>query len=219
MSLSAVRRAAVVLCASATLLAACEDENNDPVVPVEEGTILIDASTATAYRSFTDDGLVEVTSADSWDMSFRRFTVGLNGGVSGTKGVTAYNLANNADKTAAEILTYTPENQQAAFDAIGENDIPADEAFTSDALAETQTAWFIPTQAGLNANPAAAWKFQRAGGADMPCSVSSRSPTRTRRARPMAWRGSRSSTACRRRAAHSVRRTRWMSRWLPVPRP
>jgi len=32
-------------------------------------------------------------------------------------------------------------------------------------LAETQTAWFIPTQAGLNANPAAAWKFQRAGGA------------------------------------------------------
>jgi hypothetical protein len=91
MSLSAVRRAAVVLCASATLLAACEDENNDPVVPVEEGTILIDASTATAYRSFTDDGLVEVTSADSWDMSFRRFTVGLNGGVSGTKGVTAYN--------------------------------------------------------------------------------------------------------------------------------
>ena len=165
MSLSAVRRAAVVLCASATLLAACEDENNDPVVPVEEGTILIDASTATAYRSFTDDGLVEVTSADSWDMSFRRFTVGLNGGVSGTKGVTAYNLANNADKTAAEILTYTPENQQAAFDAIGESDIPADEAFTSDALAETQTAWFIPTQAGLNANPAAAWKFQRAGGA------------------------------------------------------
>ena len=165
MSLSAVRRTAVVLCASATLLAACEDENNDPVVPVEEGTVLIDASTATAYYGFTDNGLVALTSADSWDMSFRRFTVGLNGGVSGTKGVTAYNLENNADKTPAELLTYTPENQLAAFEAIGESDIPADASFTSDALAETLTAWFIPTQAGLNANPAATWKLKRPAGA------------------------------------------------------
>jgi hypothetical protein len=165
MSLSSVRRAAAVLCASAVLLAACEDENNEPIVPVEEGTILIDASTETAYYSFTDDGLVAVTSADSWDMSFRRFTVGLNGGVSGTKGVTAYNLENNADKSAAELLTYTPENQLAAFEEIDESDIPADAEFTSDALAETLTAWFIPTPAGLNANPAAAWKFQRPSGA------------------------------------------------------
>jgi hypothetical protein len=154
-----------VLCASAVLLAACEDENTDPIVPIEEGTMMIDASTATAYYQFTDDGLVVVSSADSWDMSFRRFTVGLNGGVSGTKGVTAYNLENNADKSAAELLTYTPENQLATFEAIDESDIPADGEFTSDALAETFTAWFIPTQTGLNANPAAAWKFQRPSGA------------------------------------------------------
>jgi hypothetical protein len=98
-------------------------------------------------------------------MSFRRYTVGLNGGVAGTKGVTAYNLENNADKTAAELLTFTPENQLAAFEAVDESDIPADNAFTSDALAETLTAWFTPTQTGLNANPAAAWKFQRPSGA------------------------------------------------------
>jgi hypothetical protein len=168
MTLPAIRRAAVALSASAVLLAACEDENNDPGVPTQEGAILIDASAAPAYFSFDADTLVAVTnpaSSSAWDLSFRRFTVGLNGGVAGGKGVSAYNLANNADKTAAELLTYTPDNQLAAFEAIDENDIPADGAFTSDALAPTFTAWFIPSQTGLNANPAAAWKFQRPSGA------------------------------------------------------
>lgn len=168
MTLVSVRRTAVALCASVVLLAACEDENNDPVVPTQEGTILIDASAAPAYFSFDADTLVAVTnpaSSSAWDMSFRRFTVGLNGGVAGAKGVTAYNLENNADKTAAELLTYTPDNQLAAFDALDESDIPADGEFTSDELAETFTAWFIPSQTGLNANPAAAWKFRRPSGA------------------------------------------------------
>lgn len=168
MTLPSVRRTAVALCASAVLLAACEDENNDPGVPTQEGTILIDASAATAYFSFDADTLVAVTNpagSSAWDLSFRRFTVGLNGGVAGSKGVSAYNLENNANKTAAELLTYTPDNQLAAFEAIDDGDIPADGEFTSDELAPTFTAWFIPSQTGLNANPAAAWKFQRPSGA------------------------------------------------------
>lgn len=168
MNLSPIRRASLGLCAFAVLLAACEDENTNPGVPTQEGTILIDASAATAYFSFDADTLVTVTnpaSSSAWDMSFRRFTVGINGGVAGTKGVTAYNLENNADKTAAELLTYTPDNQLAAFEAIDEGDIPAEGEFASEELAPTFTAWFIPSQTGLNANPAAAWKFRRPSGA------------------------------------------------------
>jgi hypothetical protein len=160
-------RALATLACGVALLAGCEDENNDPGTPNQEGTIQVDASTTTAYFSFADEGLVTPatpSASDEWDLSFRRFTIGLNGGVGGTKGVTAYNLKNNSDKTAQELLTYTPENQLAAFEAIGEADIPADAEFTSDDLIPTFTAWFTPTQTGLNANPAVAWKLKLATG-------------------------------------------------------
>jgi hypothetical protein len=158
-------RAVAPLAAALALLAGCEDENNDPVTPVQEGTIQIDASTQTAYFSFADDTVVAVTNpgaSTAWDMSFRRFTVGLNGGVAGSKGVEAYNLENNAAATPEQVIGFTPENQRAAFDAIDASDIPADAEFGSDELAPTFTAWFIPTPTGLNANPQAAWKFRRA---------------------------------------------------------
>jgi len=39
--------------------------------------------------------------------------------VAGPGQISGYNLANNAAATSDEVLAFTPENQKAAFDAVG----------------------------------------------------------------------------------------------------
>ena len=167
MTKPSVRSLVAGLCASTALLAACESENNSPPANTA-GELTIDASSnsAYAYFSFASDTVVPIADASTstaWDMAFRRFEVRLNGGLGGPKGVSGYNLANNAQKSTDEILTYTPENQRAAFDAIGASDIPADNAFTSEQLIEDLTGWFGQTPTGLVANPSRVWKLRLAG--------------------------------------------------------
>lgn len=125
------------------------------------------SNTALTYFSFSENGVVTIadpSNSSGWDLAFRRYSIQLNGGVAGPKGVSAFNLENNADATDEEILAFTPENQQAAFDAVGASDIPAS-GFTTETLGPDFSSWFIPTQTGLDANPAAAWKLRRASGA------------------------------------------------------
>jgi len=163
-----VRTTALALSAAAVLLAACESENNSPTQHTS-GELTIDASSTTAYQyfSFAADTLVSVgdpaTSSD-WDLAFRRFEVRLNGGLAGPKDVAGFNLRNNVSATSEQIIGFTAENQQAAFDAVSASDIPADGQFSTESLAPDVTGWFIQTPTGLVANPTRAWKLRLAGG-------------------------------------------------------
>jgi len=163
------RRARFVAPALAALLfvAACNDETSAP--PPQAGELEINASSNTefTYFSFADDGVVSIadpSTSSGWDLAFRRYSVRLNGGVPGPKGVTGFNLENNADATDAEILAFTAEGELPAFDAVDASDIPAS-GFTSEGLAPDHSGWFRPTAAGLLANPTAVWKLRRASGA------------------------------------------------------
>lgn len=153
--------------AALLFLAACEEETTAPLPQSGELEINASSNTDFVYFSFADDGVVTVTNpsnSSAWDLAFRRYTIRLNGGVAGTKGVTGFNLANNAGASGAEVLAFTAENQLPAFDAIDASDIPAT-GFTSEVLAPDFTSWFRPTTTGLLANPAAVWKLRRATGA------------------------------------------------------
>jgi hypothetical protein len=153
--------------AALLVLAACEDETNAP--PPQSGELQIDASSNSdfVYFSFADDGVVTVTdpsASTAWDLAFRRYSIRLNGGVAGTKGVTGFNLENNAGASDADILALTAARQLPAFDAVDASDIPAS-GFTTETLAPDYTSWFRPTATGLLANPAAVWKLRRSSGA------------------------------------------------------
>lgn len=155
-----------------TLLAACESDSSGPSTQPRTGELQVNASSSTAYTyiRFEGDRAVVVTNpgATGWDLAVRRYTVKLNGGVGGTKGVVGYNLENHATATPQEVLGFTADNQLPAFEAIGAADVPAAGAFTSEDLGPDFASWFRfdPTTNGLIANPQAAWKVQRpsAGG-------------------------------------------------------
>ena len=155
--------------AAGIFISACNDENTAPPEPVE-GEIEIDASSNTAFTYFNLATGQVVTPADpsnsnDWDIAFRRYTVRLNSGTAGTKGVLGYNLENNVGATDAEVLAFTPDNQLPFFEGVAASDIPSSGDFTDEGLAPDFTSWFTPTQTGLNANPLAVWKVRRASGA------------------------------------------------------
>jgi hypothetical protein len=169
--LSSSRRRHVLAAALALIVAlsACNDENSAPPPPVE-GEVEINASSNTEFTYFNlGSGQVvapanPATSSD-WDIAFRRYTVRLNGGTGGPKGVQGYNLENNVDATDTEVLAFTPENQLPYFESVDATDIPAASEFTTEGLAPDFTSWFTPTSTGLNPNPLAVWKLRRATGA------------------------------------------------------
>ncbi len=161
---------ALLLLLPALVLAACEGDSGGPPDSPQTGELTLNASSQTgfAYLRFEGDSAVAVGSPASdaeWDLAFRRYTVRLNGGVGGGKGVVGFNLANNANADTAEILGFTAANQLPAFTTITAADIPGDASFTSEGLGPDFASWFRfdPISNGLVANPQAAWKLQRAG--------------------------------------------------------
>lgn len=160
----------LLLLVPAMVLAACEGDSAGPPDSPRTGEISLNASSQTgfAYLRFEGDSAVAVVSPASdaeWDLAFRRYTVRLNGGVGGSKGVVGFNLAGNAAADTAEILAFTAANQLPAFVAIAATDIPSAGSFTSEGLGPDFASWFRfdPISNGLVANPQAAWKLQRAG--------------------------------------------------------
>lgn len=158
--------------APALLLAivACEDElygngpnNSEPAINeiVLDGPF--DASSTTEFTHFSLATGAVVESTADWDIALRRFEVRLNGGVSGTKGVTGYGMDNNASATDAEILAFTVANTEAAFDAVREPEIPDDDEFVADRLVEN-TYGYLNLGGAPTANAAAYWKVRTAAG-------------------------------------------------------
>jgi hypothetical protein len=154
------------------VLAACEKESA-PTGPSGPGGILdmnevatVDglnaSSTDTLIRFSFQTGTLVAASGD-WDVAFRRYEVRLNGGISGTKGVTAFGVGNNKTATNDQILAFTAENTLAGFDAIRAAQIPASADFGGDRLVENATGYL--NLAGVpSANATAFWKVKLATG-------------------------------------------------------
>lgn len=150
-------------------LAACESEVAAPdEVVYEEGEISLDASSPIHFVYLNLDSGTGVTPADppnstDWHMAFRRFSVRLNSGVSGPGSVMGHNLGNNAGAAAEQVAAMTPEDGQAAFEAVTEADIPGSSSFMQDGLEpDPGASWFRfdgRTQT-LVANPGVAWKVR-----------------------------------------------------------
>jgi hypothetical protein len=153
-----------------SLAAACEDEATGIEDLPVEGELTVDASSPTAFTYFTfaDGGSVvtvtDPSSSSDWDMAFRRFTVKLNGGVSGPGSVAGVNLENNAALDSAAVLALTSADADTAFAAVTEDDI-AGASFVEDGIVEDPAAWLSFGPMGPVANPTEAWKLKLADGA------------------------------------------------------
>lgn len=154
-------------------LATCESEVAAPEEEVfEEGEISFDASSPTdfVYLNLADGTRVspsDPAASTEWHLAFRRFSVRLNSGVSGPGSVSGYNLGNNASSSAEQVVALTPEEGEAAFQAVTEADIPVSSAFVEDGLApDPGSSWFrFDPQAGtLVADPRVAWKVRESSG-------------------------------------------------------
>jgi len=162
--------ATFVLATAAIGATACESDGTGPATPLNiVGTTELDASSLTqfVYFDLAAAGVVTVanpaTSSD-WDLAFRRYEVRLNGGAVGPKGVAGFNLANNFSATTPQILAFTPENQRAAFEAVGTAQLPAAGAFVTETLTANPLGWLAFGAQGPVANSQAAWKLRRTAG-------------------------------------------------------
>lgn len=165
-------RPALFLAATALTLAACSD-SADPTQPgvdaplalnqvVTVGPLNASSLDTLVYFSFESRALVPKTG--QWDIALRRYEVRVNGGVTGTGGVTGYGLGNNKAATNAQVLAFTNTNTLAAFDSIRDAQIPADSVFQADRLIANANA-FLNLGAGIpTANSAAYWKVRTASG-------------------------------------------------------
>jgi len=154
-------RARLLLLAVTLFVTACDEDAAAPITPAGPGAVTIDASAtgSFAHFSFASGPIAPANpqTSTAWDLAFRRSEVRVNGGISGAGTVAGYNLANNATATTAQVLAFTPENQLAAFEAVGASSIPAAPAFAAEALAPNPLGWLSFGAAGPLANPLAAW--------------------------------------------------------------
>ncbi|MHB1330253.1 MAG: HmuY family protein [Gemmatimonadales bacterium] len=152
--------------AVAAALAGCESDSTGPDPELPSGTVTIDASSNTSfvYVDLSTGQPVAVSNpsaSSAWDLAVRRYEVRLNGGISGPKGLTGVNLANNENATNEQILAFTADNQKAAFDAIGPTSIPAEASFVSERVEANPLSWLTFGPQGPVANALAAWKVKR----------------------------------------------------------
>jgi len=164
----------VILGAAAVLmLSACGESTTSPIDPGTNGAALNQVVTAgplnasstdtLAYFSFLTGTLVPKSSP--WDIALRRYEVRVNGGVTGTGGVTGYGLNNNRAATPAQVLAFTNVSTLAAFDSLRDAQIPADSFFKADRLIQNANAFLNVGGGPPTANSAAFWKVRRSDGA------------------------------------------------------
>jgi hypothetical protein len=147
-------------------ISACNDENTAPPEPVE-GEVEVDASSSTEFTYFNLATGQVVTPADpsnssDWDIAFRRYTVRLNSGTAGTKGVLGYNLENNVSATDAEVLF--AGRQLPFFEASMHSDVPPSGDFTGEGLAPDFTMVHANTDGFSSRSPlegGAQWRWGR----------------------------------------------------------
>ncbi len=163
---SRVRGVAALVVAGA-VLTGCESDTTGPDDPqLPSGTVTLDASSNAnfVYFDLASGQTVQATNpstSSAWDLAVRRYEVRLNGGISGPKGLTGFNLANNENATNEQILGFTAENQKAAFDAIGTSNIPPAASFVTERIEANPLAWLSFGPQGPVANATVSWKLKR----------------------------------------------------------
>lgn len=166
-------RTILVSALAAMALSACGEDSTGPS-EIGGGGVALNQIVTTAplnassndtlvYFSFATNALVPKTS--SWDIALRRYEIRVNGGVTGTGGVTGYNFENNKTATAAQVLAFTNANTLAAFDSVRDAQIPADSFFKADRLIANPTGFMIFGAGTPVANAANFWKVKTASGA------------------------------------------------------
>lgn len=165
------RSRAVLLCTALLGFTACSEDESTPVDPGEVDATINQIITTNPINASASDTLVRfsfvtgttVSATAPWDVAFRRYEVRLNGGVSGTGGVTGYSFGNNKAATTAQVLAFTADNTRPAFDSIRAAQIPVDSFFKSDRLFANING-FLNLAGTPTANAAAYWKVRLANG-------------------------------------------------------
>ncbi len=136
------------------------------------------------YFSFESGAVVELTddeaaTSNAWDIAFKRSAIKLNGGISGSKGVTGYYVKNNTEAYNAEgdavvswFDTATKETELEDLNSITEADIPADSEFTADSLVKaikgdgSTDGWWLydPATHLVSANATKYWVIKTSEG-------------------------------------------------------
>ena len=173
MMMSMTTSRSALLCASTALLfAACSDNatTTEPgiVTPLVLNQVVtvgpLNASSLDTLTYFSFESRSLVPKSGQWDIALRRYEVRVNGGVTGTGGVTGYALGNNTAATNAQVLAFTNTSTLAAFDSVRDAQVPVDSAFKADRLIANANA-FLNLGAGVpTANSAAYWKVKTATG-------------------------------------------------------
>jgi len=166
-------RTAILGAAAAVALTACGESTTNPVEPTPSGVALNQVITAGPLNASSTDTLVYfsfltgtlVPKTNPWDIALRRFEVRVNGGVTGTGGVTGYGMNDNRAATPAQVLAATNVSTLPAFDALRDAQIPADSFFKADRLIPNANAFLNVGGRTPTANSAAFWKVRRANGA------------------------------------------------------
>ena len=154
-------------------LSACGESTTSPITPGPTGAALNQVVTAGPLNASSTDTLVFfsfvtgtlVPKTSPWDIALRRYEVRVNGGVTGTGGVTGFGVNNNRAATAAQVLAYSNVNTLPAFDSLRNARIPADSFFKADRLIPNANAFLNVGGTVPTANSAAFWKVRRANGA------------------------------------------------------
>lgn len=162
----ALVRRALFVAAVPVVLVACNDSTTEPLLPPPSTSELtVDASSAPAFVRLgapsTQVTVATPSASSEWDMSFFATSVSVNGGASGPGGASAFCLCANANATVAELQAMTPENQEAAFEAVDASDIPPAASFTADALNPAISGWFSGTGSAATAVPTHTWIIRR----------------------------------------------------------
>ncbi len=158
---------------AAVTLTACGEDSTGPGGIGGGGAALNQIVTTPPLNASSGDTLVYFSLASNtlvprtglWDIALRRFEVRVNGGVTGTGGVTGVNLGNNTAATPAQVLAFTNVNTLAAFDSIRDARIPADSFFRADRLISNPTGYLVFGGGVPTANTAIFWKVRTANGA------------------------------------------------------
>lgn len=154
-------------------LAACEGEADptgpnggvrEPAVNEIVTTQPLNASSndTLVYFSFANGTLVPRTG--DWDLALRRYEVRLASPATGaSKTVLGHTMATNASATSNEVLAFTPANTRAAFDAIRDGQVPVEDQFVTDRLADNPQGHIVLGNIPV-ANAAQFWKVRLANG-------------------------------------------------------
>lgn len=131
----------------AVAAAACEGGPIDPPPSDLGATLTVDASSATTWALVdlgTPAQLVQVSdpaASPAWDLGFQTTKVMVNGSTSGSAGVVAYCVCQNASATNEQVKTMTPETELADFQAVTRAQIPAaGEAWSAEVF--DQKRWY-----------------------------------------------------------------------------